>query len=218
MSRSSQHPFSWELFHKVPLVGIVRGLSFDEIDQILPLYREAGLTTIEITLNTSGAEEIIRHALANHGDGLNIGAGTVCTKDDLKKALTAGAQFIVTPIINKKVIKACVKRSVPIFPGAFTPSEIYTAWSLGASMIKVYPATSLGPDYIKDVKAPLDEVKLMPTGGISLDNMNAYFEAGAVGLGVGSQLFDKTLIKQNDWAGLKAHFKQFASKVPSAVL
>lgn len=213
MSSDSQHTFSWELFAKMPLVGIVRGLTFEEIDQILPLYRAAGLTTIEITMNTPDAEAIIKHALANPRNGLNIGAGTVCTEDDLGKALDAGAQFIVTPIISKKVIKICVKRGVPIFPGAFTPTEIYTAWSLGASMIKVYPATSLGPDYIKDVKAPLNDVKLMPTGGINLDNMAAYLKAGADGLGVGSQLFDKALIKQKDWPGLQAHFQEFVDKL-----
>ncbi|QHV99872.1 bifunctional 4-hydroxy-2-oxoglutarate aldolase/2-dehydro-3-deoxy-phosphogluconate aldolase [Spirosoma endbachense] len=213
MNSSSQSTFSWDLFAKAPLIGIIRGLSFEEISQILPIYREAGLTTIEITMNTPGAEDMIRYALETYSDGFNIGAGTVCTKDDLDKALDAGAQFIVTPIINKKVIKACVKHGVPIFPGAFTPSEIYTAWSLGASMVKVYPATSLGPDYIKDVKAPLNQLKLVPTGGINLENMAAYFQAGADGLGVGGHLFDKTFIRQKNWTGLKNHFQQFTKKV-----
>ncbi|GAB3893154.1 bifunctional 4-hydroxy-2-oxoglutarate aldolase/2-dehydro-3-deoxy-phosphogluconate aldolase [Spirosoma agri] len=211
---ATQPPFSWALFSKAPLIGIIRGLSFDVVKQLLPIYREAGLTTLEITMNTSGAQAMIRHAIDNYGDGLNIGAGTVCTKDDLHKALDAGAQFIVTPVINKKVIKASVKRGIPIFPGAFTPSEIYLAWSLGASMVKVYPATSLGPDYIKDVKAPLDQVKLVPTGGISIDNMAAYFQAGADGLGVGGHLFDKDLIRRNDWAGLTQHFREFVKKLP----
>lgn len=209
----AQHTFSWELFSKAPIVGIIRGLSAEVVSQILPIYREAGLTTIEITMNTAGAETMIRQALETTSEGLNIGAGTVCTKEDLDRALEAGAQFIVTPIINKKVIKACVKRNVPIFPGAFTPTEIYNAWSLGASMVKVYPATSLGPAYIKDLKAPMNQLKVIPTGGISLDNMAAYFKAGADSVGIGSHLFDKTFIQQKNWSGLKSHFEQFVKEI-----
>lgn len=209
----AQNAFSWELFSKAPIVGIIRGLSADVVSQILPIYREAGLTTIEITMNTPGAEAMIQQALEMNSEGLNIGAGTVCTKEDLDRALDAGAQFIVTPIINKKVIKACVKRNVPIFPGAFTPTEIYNAWSLGASMVKVYPATSLGPDYIKDLKAPMNQLKVIPTGGISLDNMAAYFKAGANGVGIGSHLFDKTFIQQKNWSGLKSHFQEYVHRM-----
>lgn len=213
MSPTTTNPFSWELFKKAPIVGIIRGVSFDEIRSILPLYRAAGLTTIEITMNTPDAEAMIRYGLEHESKGLNIGAGTVCTEADLDRALTAGAQFIVTPIIQKKVIKTCARRGIPIFPGAFTPTEIYNAWQLGAAMVKVYPATSLGPGYIKDLKAPLNELKVVPTGGIDRDNMMAYVKAGADGVGIGSHLFDKTLIGQKNWSGLKSHFEQFAKRM-----
>jgi 2-dehydro-3-deoxyphosphogluconate aldolase / (4S)-4-hydroxy-2-oxoglutarate aldolase len=205
----NEHHFSEELFLKVPIVGIVRGLSQEEMDEILPLYVEAGLTTIEITMNTAGAAGMIRSATALYSGKLNIGAGTVCTLQDMENALDAGAQFIVTPIINSDVIKACVARNIPVFPGAYTPTEIYHAWSLGATMVKVYPAAALGPDYIKDVKAPLTQIKLMPTGGVNLDNLNDFRKAGAEGFGIGSQLFDKTLTKQRNWEGLKRHFSSF---------
>ncbi|GAB3941738.1 bifunctional 4-hydroxy-2-oxoglutarate aldolase/2-dehydro-3-deoxy-phosphogluconate aldolase [Spirosoma harenae] len=209
----NQTPFSWELFTQMPIVGIIRGLSIDDIHQILPIYQEAGLTTIEITMNTAGAEQVIQYANEKYRGSLNVGAGTVCTEEDLEKALAAGAQFIVTPILNKKVIKSCVKSGVPIFPGAFTPSEVYKAWSLGASMVKVFPTTALGPGYIKDLKAPLNQIKLLPTGGISLGNLHQFINAGANGLGIGSQLFDKTFIDQKNWTGLKAHFQAFASQL-----
>lgn len=212
MNSKTTSTFSWELFNKVPIVGIIRGLSFEEVRQILPIYREAGLTTIEITLNTPGAEAMIQYALEHERNGLNIGAGTICTEDDLEKALTAGAQFIVTPVLSENVIKMGVKRGVPIFPGAFTPTEIYNAWSLGASMVKVYPATSLGPAYIKDLKAPMNQLKVLPTGGISLSNMAAYRKAGADGLGIGSQLFDSALIQEKNWSGLKNHFEEFVKR------
>lgn len=209
----SEHSFSWELFNKAPLVGIIRNVSPDDLKRILPIYREAGLTTVEITMNTPGATDMIRYALENEHYGLNIGAGTVCTKEDLDLALEAGAQFIVTPVISKKVIKSCVKKGIPVFPGAFTPTEIYNAWSLGASMVKIYPATSLGPEYIKDLKAPMNQLKLLPTGGVGLENMAAFLKAGANGLGIGGQLFDKDLIKNKNWDGLKAHFLQFVQKL-----
>jgi 2-dehydro-3-deoxyphosphogluconate aldolase/(4S)-4-hydroxy-2-oxoglutarate aldolase len=209
----SERTFSRELFEKAPLVGIIRNVSPDDIKRILPIYREVGLTTIEITMNTPGAPDSIRYAIENEGEGLNIGAGTVCTKDDLEIALEAGAQFIVTPIINKKVIKSCVKKGIPVFPGAFTPTEIYNAWTLGATMVKIYPATSLGPEYIKDLKAPMRQLKLLPTGGVGLENMAAFLKAGANGLGIGGQLFDKKLIQDKNWDGLKEHFRQFVQKL-----
>lgn len=209
----SQGLFSWTLFAKAPLIGIVRNLSLAEVSAILPLYRDAGLTTIEITMNTPDAEAIIQYALHHHPDGLNVGAGTVCTMADLERALAAGAQFIVTPILNKRVIRSCVRRDIPIMPGAFTPSEIYEAWSLGASLVKVFPATSLGPAFISDLKAPLGQIKLLPTGGITLNNLTDFIRAGADGVGVGSQLFDRTLIGEQNWTGLRAHFQQFVDRL-----
>jgi 2-dehydro-3-deoxyphosphogluconate aldolase/(4S)-4-hydroxy-2-oxoglutarate aldolase len=205
--------FSWGLFLKAPIIGIVRNLSFDELIAILPVYVKSGLTTIEITMNTPGAEDMIGYASKHYPDQLNIGAGTVCTKGNLKIALNAGASFIVTPIISKKVIQSCVKKQVPIFPGAYTPSELYKAWSLGASMVKVFPATILGVEYIKDIKGPLNQIKLMPTGGVDLENIAAFFKAGADGAGIGSHLLDKALIKEKNWKGLETHFKKFVNEV-----
>jgi 2-dehydro-3-deoxyphosphogluconate aldolase/(4S)-4-hydroxy-2-oxoglutarate aldolase len=207
--------FSWNEFSKVPIVGIIRNLSFDTIEKILPIYLSAGLTTIEITMNTQAADEIIRFAADKYKGLLNVGAGTVCNTDDLELAIRAGSQFVVTPILDPEVVRTCVSRNIPVFPGAYTPTEIYQAWKLGASMVKVYPATSLGPEYIKDVKAPLNKIKLMPTGGINLDNIQTFIKAGADGLGIGSQLFDKTLIKDENWEGLELHFKQYVSKINS---
>ena len=210
----SQRSFSWELFKKVPIIGIIRNFSAEDVQKILPVYQASGLTTIEITMNTAGAKAMLKQALEQYPDTLNIGAGTVCTEKDLEKALEIGAQFIVTPIINKKVIRTCAKKGIPVFPGAFTPSEIYKAWTLGASMVKVFPSTTLGPAYIKDLKGPLSQIELMPTGGVSLANMSDFFAAGADGLGIGSQLFDKTLISKKNWTGLKEHFQKFVKNLP----
>lgn len=205
--------FSWDSFSAVPIVGIIRNLSFEIVEKILPVYISSGLTSIEITMNTPFADEIIKFASQKYEGQLNIGAGTVCNTQDLKLALDAGAQFIVTPILDAEVVKTCVSSNIPVFPGAFTPTEIYQAWKLGASMVKVYPATSLGPEYIRDVKAPLNQIKLMPTGGINIDNIQAFLKAGADGFGIGSQLFDKNMINNEDWDGLEIHFKKHIDKL-----
>jgi 2-dehydro-3-deoxyphosphogluconate aldolase/(4S)-4-hydroxy-2-oxoglutarate aldolase len=118
--------FSWIKFEKVPIVGIIRNISSDAFERILPLYAQVGFTTIEVTMNTLGAESMIRKAKAVFGDSINIGAGTVCNLSDLQKALDAGADFIVTPIVVADVILKCVANDVPVFPGAFSPTEIYT--------------------------------------------------------------------------------------------
>jgi 2-dehydro-3-deoxyphosphogluconate aldolase/(4S)-4-hydroxy-2-oxoglutarate aldolase len=205
--------FSWDLFNKMPIVGIIRGLSVAEIDFVLPIYKEAGFTTIEITLNTPEALSVIS-SLANQYNGeLNVGAGTVCTLDDLVAAVNAGANFIVTPIFKSEVVKKCVSMEVPIFPGAFSPTEIYEAWELGASMVKLYPASVVGPAYVSAVLAPLNKVKLMPTGGIHLSNMLAFMKAGAASLGIGSELFDKKIIQKRDSEALLNHFKLFAQQM-----
>jgi len=205
--------FSWDLFNKMPVVGIIRGLSVDEIDFVLPIYKEAGFTTIEITLNTPEALSVIG-SLANQYDGtLNVGAGTVCTLDELAAALDAGANFIVTPIFKSEVVKKCVSLQVPIFPGAFSPTEIYEAWELGASMVKLYPSSVVGPAYVSAVLAPLNKVKLMPTGGIHLSNMLAFMKAGAASLGIGSELFDKKIIQKRDSEAMLNHFKLFAQQM-----
>ena len=204
--------FSWERYHTTPVVGIVRGLGIDTVRQIVEAYIAAKFYTIEITMNTPNVAEIIAALRLNYPD-LNVGAGTVCNMADLDKAIAAGAQFIVTPIIDEEVIKKCVATQIPIFPGAYTPSEIYRAWSLGASAVKVFPATQLGPKYIKDVLAPLNQIKLMPTGGVSKENIKSFFEAGVVGAGMGSSLFDKQMIKSNDFEALQNHFTAIRNEI-----
>lgn len=208
----NKSPFSWNLYHEAPVVGILRGQSIDTIRQIAQVCLEAGFYTLEVTMNTEGATKIIA-ALRNEFPKINVGAGTVCTLADLHNAIEAGSQFIVTPILDVEVVKSSVLRSVPIFPGAFSPTEVYKAWSLGASAVKIFPATQLGVQYIKDISAPLNEIKLLPTGGISLDNIKSFFEAGAMGVGMGSSLFNKKLIQEENFEGLKNHLLNVKTEI-----
>ena len=184
----------------------------DVMRDIVKAYLKAGLHTIEITMNTAGATGIISSLRIEFND-LNVGAGTVCNMEDYNNAVAAGAQFIVTPILDETVIKTAVAHGIPIFPGAYSPTEIYKAWSLGASAVKIFPATQLGVQFIKDISAPLNNTKLLPTGGVSLENIKSFFEAGAVGVGMGSSLFNKKLIQEGDFEGLTEHFANIKSEI-----
>jgi 2-dehydro-3-deoxyphosphogluconate aldolase / (4S)-4-hydroxy-2-oxoglutarate aldolase len=204
--------FSTYLFNKMPVIGIMRNIPGEHIDVIAKTYAESGLTCLEVTMNSPGAEKHIAALARLYGGILNIGAGTVCSVNDLEKAIAAGAQFIVTPIINEEVIKICVNKKIPIIPGAYTPSEIYTAWSLGAMMVKLFPAGDIKPGYIKEVLAPLDFIEILPTGGIGLENFTAYLANGATGVGIGGQFFPKDIISRQDWPALAAIYSQFVKK------
>lgn len=208
-------PFSEERFYKMPLIGILRGFPAEKMNKMAELYAASGLTTLEITMNTEGAAGTIASLVQVHGDKLNIGAGTVCNRKELDEALAAGAQFIVSPVMDEEVIRRCVERNIPVFPGAYTPTEIYRAWALGATMVKVFPASKLGSGYIKEVLAPLNQIQLLPTGGISLDNMEAFIKAGAKGFGIGSALIPKQLVEEEEWEALRQHFNQFVSRYKS---
>jgi 2-dehydro-3-deoxyphosphogluconate aldolase/(4S)-4-hydroxy-2-oxoglutarate aldolase len=210
-----KNEFKADKFDEMPVIGILRNVPLPDIEAILPFYIKAGFTNLEVTMNSNGAEETIRHLSENY-PSLNIGAGTVCDKNDLKRAVNAGASFIVTPVVDEKVIKKCVKWGIPIFPGAFSPLEIYTASKYGATGVKVFPANHLGPSYIKDVLAPFQHLKLYPTGGVNLENISAYFKAGAKGLGMGGTLFLASLLETKEYENLGLHFEKVALAVKNA--
>lgn len=208
--------FSYPLFEQMPIVGIMRNYPSEVIKRIIPYYLKAGLTTLEITMNSPNAVEMINF-LANEYPEMNIGAGTVCEQSDLFEALDAGASFIVTPILNEDVIEFCALNNVPVFPGAMTPTEIYKAWKLGATAVKIFPSAMFGPAYVKEIKGPLNEIKLLPTGGVSLNNIQEFFKNGATGVGMGGTLFDQQLIADENYDGLYHHFLNYAQKVKNAI-
>jgi 2-dehydro-3-deoxyphosphogluconate aldolase/(4S)-4-hydroxy-2-oxoglutarate aldolase len=121
-------------------------------------------------------------------------------------AISAGAVFVVTPIVNEEIIQKCVLKGIPVFPGAYTPTEIHKATTFGASMVKVFPASTLGPRYIKELLGPFPQFKLLPTGGISLENMDDFLKAGAKGVGIGSHLFPIEIIREKRWEDLRKIF------------
>ena len=207
--KPSRHRFDHERFRKVPIIGILRGMDIENLLYILEAFYRGGLTTIEITMNSLGVEEQIGTAVENFGDRLNIGAGTVRHTGELDRALDAGATFIVTPNVDEAVITRCKERQIPIFSGALTPTEVYQAHKWGAEMIKVFPASVMGPDYFKSLKGPMDTIPLIATGGIHERNMIEYLKAGAYGFGIGGTLFDKNLIAEKEWTALTENMRKF---------
>ena len=204
--------FNTELFEKAPIIGILRNINEQTVKNILPVYFESGFNSVEITMNSTKAVEIIRSSVKEFPE-MNIGAGTVCTMEELDLACDAGASFIVSPILSTDIIKKSIERKVAVFPGALTPSEIFKADSLGATAVKVFPITSFGPKYVKDLMAPLDKIKLIPVGGISKNNIKAFFENGSYGVGMASSLFSKNLISKHSTEELSHHFKSILNEI-----
>jgi 2-dehydro-3-deoxyphosphogluconate aldolase/(4S)-4-hydroxy-2-oxoglutarate aldolase len=201
--------FDEKAFSALPVVGILRGFSAAESVRLVKASVEGGLRNIEVTMNSPGAEDQIRRIREIAGPGVNVGAGTVVTLAALKGALRAGAGFIVTPALVPEVVRACVDRKIAVFPGAMTPSEILQAWHLGATLVKVFPADRLGPEFIKAVKAPFPEIPLMPTGGITVETLAAFKKAGASAFGVGTPLFDKKQAAAENWDWFREQAARF---------
>lgn len=201
--------FNPELFKKLPVVGILRFFKKEEVEKLVPASMEGGLCNLEVTMNSAGALDQIRLARSIMGEKGNVGAGTVTTLAALDQALSAGACFIVTPAIVPEVIQACVERKIPVMPGAMTPTEILTAWRMGATMVKVFPADQLGPGHLKAVKAPFPEIPLMPTGGVTVETLPAFKKAGADAFGVGGPLFDPKQVAAGNWDWFRQQAARF---------
>ena len=200
--------FSHERFQRLPLVGILRGFRAEQIEPTVAACLAGGLTSLEITMNTEGADDQIRSAIRAAAGRMNIGAGTVTSRERLESALEAGASFIVTSAVIPAVIKRCRELDVPVIPGALTPTEVWQAWDAGATMVKLFPADLGGPGYIKALKGPYPEIKIMATGGVSLDTIDGYLEAGADGFGLGGPLFKKDKIDSEDWRWIEDQIRR----------
>lgn len=176
-------------FRRLPLLGILRGISAADVAPLVEAVVAAGLESIEITMNTAGAPALIRAMVAEAKGRLMIGAGTVLDARYLDAALEAGAGFIVMPTLVAEVAERCAAAHVPVFPGALTPQEIFHAWRAGATMVKVFPASCFGPGYFKEIKGPFADIELLACGGVSADNLAAYFAAGASAVAFGGSVF-----------------------------
>jgi 2-dehydro-3-deoxyphosphogluconate aldolase/(4S)-4-hydroxy-2-oxoglutarate aldolase len=198
------------------LVAVVRFADPAPLVQVLHALADGGVGVAEVTLTVPNALDVIREAKRQLGDRVLLGAGTVLDAETARAAILAGAEFVVSPAVNLDVIRLCRRYDKLVMPGAFTPTEILTAWEAGADVVKVFPADVLGPAFFRAVRGPLPQVKLMPTGGVDLATAADYLTAGAVCLGVGGQLIDPKLVAAGDFAAIRELAKKYVAVVRQA--
>jgi 2-dehydro-3-deoxyphosphogluconate aldolase/(4S)-4-hydroxy-2-oxoglutarate aldolase len=198
------------------VVAVIRLESSTVLPRLVEALTAGGVRAIEVTMTVPGAIESIRQLAASAADDVLIGAGTVLDPETARRAIDAGARFVVAPVFRPALVEACHAADVPAIPGCYTPTEILNAWDAGADIVKVFPANGLGPSFLKDVRAPLPQVKLMPTGGVSIDNAGEWIHAGAVAVGVGSALVDARLVTAGDMAAITERAKRIAANVRAA--
>jgi len=199
--------------------GIVAVIRAQSKDQLLPLSNaliEGHVLATEVTMTTPNALAGIEHLASTLGDRAIIGVGTVLDAHTCRDAIAAGAQFVVSPVLDEEIIATTKRYGQISIPGAFTPTEILRAWTLGADIVKVFPSTSLGPQYIKDLLAPMPQLRLTPTGGVDLKNAPDWIKAGAACLGVGTSLVTKDALTKNDWPSITTNAKAFTQAVAAA--
>ncbi len=180
------------------IVAIIRGQQRENIIPILEALLEGGIRTVEITADTPGITFALEEVVKEFGDEMYIGAGTVFDSETAKLVINSGAKFVISPTTNVETIRLTKRYGAVSMPAAMTPTEILTAFEAGADIIKLFPARSLGVSYIKDIRGPLPQVPILPTGGIGLENMEDFFRAGVVGVGIGSSLVKGNMNTSSD--------------------
>ena len=198
------------------VVAVIRLKDPAKLRAVVDAIAEGGVRALEITMTVPGAIELIAGLAPALPAGFVLGAGTVLDAGTAARVIDAGARFVVSPVFRRPTLDACHERDVPSMPGCFTPTEILDAWDAGADIVKVFPATALGPTFFKDVRGPLPHVKLMPTGGVSLDNAGDWIRAGAVAVGVGTALLDARAIAAGDYGVLRANAERIVGNVRAA--
>lgn len=205
-----------ERIERSGVVAIVRLDDYTHAPEMASALADGGVEAVEFTYTNPAAGDAVRATKNALGDRMLVGAGTVLDPETARAAILLGADFIVTPTVQVETIRLCNRYSVPTVIGAFTPTEILTAWEAGASVVKVFPASVGGPRYLKDVRGPLPHVKLMPTGGVSLENAGDFIKAGAVGIAAGGNLVDTATVEKHDWTTLTERARALVDAVQRA--
>jgi 2-dehydro-3-deoxyphosphogluconate aldolase / (4S)-4-hydroxy-2-oxoglutarate aldolase len=195
------------------IVAVIRASSGEVLGDVAEALLAGGVDCMEITFTVPKAHRVLETVADRLGDKVLLGAGTVLDPETARTAILAGARFIVSPTVNLRTIELCKRYTVLVMPGAFTPTEILTAWEAGADIVKVFPSEVTGPAYLKAVRAPLPQVRLMPTGGVNLQTAAEYLRAGACALGIGGSLVAADAVKNRDWAGIESLARQYVAIV-----
>ncbi|WEK55523.1 MAG: bifunctional 4-hydroxy-2-oxoglutarate aldolase/2-dehydro-3-deoxy-phosphogluconate aldolase [Candidatus Cohnella colombiensis] len=206
------------VLEKEKIVVILRGIPIDKADATAKALADGGIVLLEVTLNTDGALGIISSFREKFSDRLRIGAGTVLDIGQAKEAVAAGAEYLISPNLDEEVIHYGVEHGVEVWPGTMTPTEIVRAYKAGASAVKLFPMGFLGIDYLKEIRAPLNHIPMIATGGVNLKNLRSFFEAGAVGVGMGSNIVDKQLVQEGKFNELTLRARTFVNEAQGAKL
>jgi 2-dehydro-3-deoxyphosphogluconate aldolase/(4S)-4-hydroxy-2-oxoglutarate aldolase len=198
------------------VVAIVRVGSSEEAVQVCGAIARGGIKPIEVTMTVAGAIDAIKEFKSMVKEDVLVGAGTVVDPETARAAILAGADFIVSPTLNLSVIEVCRRYSKIVVPGAFTPTEILTAWEAGADIVKVFPATVGGPRYLMDIRGPLPQIRLVPTGGVTLENTPDFIRAGAVAVAAGTSLVDKKAVSEKRYDLITENARKFVEAVKMA--
>ncbi|MFD2639052.1 bifunctional 4-hydroxy-2-oxoglutarate aldolase/2-dehydro-3-deoxy-phosphogluconate aldolase [Piscibacillus salipiscarius] len=195
------------------VVAVLRRVPKTKLFPLVETLVSAGVNVLELTVDSEDAYQSIKELRDHFNDQALIGAGTVLTVEEATQAIDAGAQFIFSPSFDEDVVNVSADRDVISIPGVLTPTEMVKAHRVGADVVKIFPASAVGPKYLKDLQGPLGHIPMVPTGGVNVDNTASFIRNGAVAVGIGGSLIDKTLIEQEDWAGLKAKAEAFKTEV-----
>ena len=198
------------------VVAVIRLQDGSRLRAVVDALAAGGIIALEVTMTVPRAIELIGEIAPALPDGFLVGAGTVVDPDTARAAVQAGARFIVGPVFRPAVIEAARAAGAAAIPGCFSPTEILAAWEAGADVVKVFPATALGPAYFKDLRGPLPQVRLMPTGGVTIENAGEWIKAGAVAIGVGGALVDPKLVAAGNYAAITDRAKRFIERVRQA--
>jgi 2-dehydro-3-deoxyphosphogluconate aldolase/(4S)-4-hydroxy-2-oxoglutarate aldolase len=195
------------------IVAVVRAESGDSLVKVVRALAEGGVTAAEITFTVPDAIEVIRQVRKEVGDAVALGAGTVLDAETARAALLAGAEYIVAPTVDLEVIRLCRRYDKAVMPGAFTPTEVLSAWEAGADIVKVFPADVGGPAYLKALRGPLPQIRVMPTGGVDLHTAEDFLKAGACCLGVGGSLVEPGAVAAGDFGRIRELASRYAAIV-----
>lgn len=204
---------------RIEAAGVVAVIRTSDPSKLAPLFAalaDGGVAAIEITTTVPEPFKAIARAARQMPADVLVGAGTVLDPETAKRAVAAGAVFIVSPVASTAIVEAAQALGAAAIPGCFSPTEIWTAWQTGADAVKVFPATSLGPQYVRDLRAPLPQLRLVPTGGVSLENAGAWIRAGAMAVGVGTALVDTAAVARADWTAISRRARHFVDAVAEA--
>ncbi len=195
------------------VVAVMRRLPSDKFQAVIEALLLGGIASIEVTMDAKDAGKLIKNVVREYGDALHVGAGTVFTLTQAQEAVDAGAKFLVCPHFDIDVVEEAMRLNVAIVPGVMTPTEIRAALKTGVSMVKVFPASVVGPGFIKDVLGPFAGLSIMVTGGLHEDNLLSYLQAGATVVGLGSSLFPAKDLENNDWASITKRARRIVESV-----